>query len=50
MALQIGKPTIVKNPAIISCIRQSVASGRKLDTTHFNYTPKKSVAELLHSK
>jgi hypothetical protein len=48
MALSIGKPVIVRNKDQIKRIRQSVVNGKKLDTSDFNYTPKKSVAELLN--
>ena len=46
----IGKPTIVKSLEQARLIHLSVANGKKLDTSNFNYTPKKSVLEVLNGK
>ncbi len=50
MALSIGKPTIIKSIEQAKKIHQSVVKGKSLDTSNFNYTPKKSVSEVLNGK
>ncbi len=50
MALGIGKPTVVKTAEQAQTIHRSVAQGKSLDTSKFNYTPKKSVSDVLSGK
>ncbi len=50
MALTMGKSIIVKSPEQAKAIHIAVAKGKKLDTSNFKWTPKKSVAEVLNEK
>ncbi len=50
MARTMGKSIIVKSPEQAEAIHKAVAKGKRLDTTKFNWTPKKSVSEVLNEK
>jgi hypothetical protein len=50
MLAPIGKITRVTDPDMIARIRKYVETGTKLDTSKFNWTPKKSVQELLNQE
>lgn len=46
----LGKTTVVTSPEQIKSIHESVKKGKRLDTSKFDYTTKKSVKEILNGK